>query len=190
MSSASTTSSSNLPDSIVNPEVMNKESLLKELNTQKERIAIAKKRKADEMSNLSDKKSNSKRNKNNVDVTKKFEKEKGSGVKYNFTKKKAKFTDKHALQDKELKSKSRESHQGKEKNRESAKTGMSKKRKTDEGKEDNRARFEELLKTPKGKENNRARAKTGMSNLRKTDEGKENNRARFEELLNSKRKRE
>ena len=67
VSSLSTSSYSS--HSVINPELLNKESLLKELNTQAERIAIAKKRKADEI-NLSDEKPNSNRNKNNADKRK------------------------------------------------------------------------------------------------------------------------
>ena len=125
--SSVSTSTSYSPGSVINPESLNKESLLKELNTQKERIATAKKRRADEISNLSDEKSNSKRRKDDSNVKSKSEK-------YNFGKKKAKFTNKHALKEKDSMRKLRTTDEGKEKNRETAKAEMSKIRKTDDGK--------------------------------------------------------
>ena len=73
---------------------MNKYNLLKELNTQKVFLATATKRKANERNDASGKISAKKGLKNNVYYKKKVEKENDNGVKYNFVKKKSKFTNK------------------------------------------------------------------------------------------------
>ena len=85
---------SNSTGSKLNPELMNKYNVLKELNTQKVFLATATKREANEMNNASDKIRSKKDLKNNVKDKKKVEKENDNGVKYNFVKRKSNFTNK------------------------------------------------------------------------------------------------
>merc|ERR1712013_851531 len=104
----------------------------------------------------------------------------GEGMKYNFSRKKGKSIAMRRKQKKESNQKSRATVEGKEKNRDTAKKGMSKLRETDDGKDkhrlDEKNRNAEKRKTDEGKENNRDTAKKGMSKLRETDDGRDKHR--------------
>ena len=168
--SSALTTRSNSSRSKLNPELMNKYNVLKELNTKKVFLATATKRKADEINDTSDKVSRKKDKKNNVNDKKKVEKENHNEVKYNFVKKKSKFTNK------------------------SSRERVAKHRSTDEGREkhgaDERNRMSELCKTPEGKEKYRADERSRMSKLLKTPERKDINRERVGKLLETPEGRE
>ena len=113
--------------------------------------------------------------KNNFNDKKKVEKDHDNGVKYNFVKKKSKFTNNSS---RERVAKHRSTDEGREKHRGDERNRMSELRKTPEGKEkyraDERSRMSKLLKTPERKDINRER----VGKLLKTPEGKEKNRER------------
>ena len=173
--SSALTTLSNSSRSKLNPELMNKYNVLKELNTKKVFLATATKRKANEINDTSDKVSRKKDKKNNVNDKKKVEKENHNEVKYNFVKKKSKFANKSS---RERVAKHRSTDEGREKHRADERNRMSELCKTPEGKEkyraDERSRMSKLLKTPERKDINRER----VGKLLETPEGKEKNRER------------
>ena len=120
---------------VINPESMNRYSLVKELAIQKDRIATVEKRKSiDELDGGISKKSkacNSEVGKEGKNLEKKVE------LKFNFQKRKRKSTEQNRKCAKKVMSDIRSTPEGKEQNRKCAKKGMSDIRSTPEGKEQN-----------------------------------------------------
>ena len=125
-------------------------------------LATATKRKANEMNDFSDKISAKKDLKNNVYYKKKVEKENDNGVKYNFIKKKSKFTNKSSWV-----AKHRSTNKGREKSivemKEIECQNYATLQKEKKHLADERNRMSELHKNPEGKEKHCADERNGMS---------------------------